>query len=83
MWLTALGLLAATLTTAANIPQVIKCWRTREADDLSLAMIVTLGSGLALWTVYGALRGDLVVVIGNAVALLIAFALLALKLRFG
>jgi MtN3 and saliva related transmembrane protein len=83
MWLTALGLLAATLTTAANIPQVIKCWRTREADDISLAMIVTLSSGLALWTVYGALRGDLVVVIGNAVALLIALALLALKLRFG
>lgn len=83
MWLTALGLLAATLTTAANIPQVAKCWRTREADDISLAMIVTLGSGLALWTVYGALRGDLVVVIGNAVALLIALALLALKLRFG
>lgn len=54
MWLTALGLLAAVLTTAANIPQVIKCWRTREADDISLAMIVTLGSGLALWTVYGA-----------------------------
>jgi MtN3 and saliva related transmembrane protein len=83
MWLTALGLLAAALTTAANIPQVIKCWRTRKADDLSLAMIVTLGSGLALWTVYGALRGDLVVVIGNAVALLIAGALFALKLRFG
>jgi MtN3 and saliva related transmembrane protein len=83
MWLTALGLLAALLTTVANIPQVIKCWRTRQAEDISLAMIVTLGSGLALWTVYGALRGDLVVVIGNAVAFLIAGALFALKLRFG
>jgi MtN3 and saliva related transmembrane protein len=83
MWLTALGLLAAALTTAANIPQVVKCWRTRKADDISLAMIVTLGSGLALWTLYGALRGDLVVVIGNTVAFLIACALLALKLRFG
>jgi len=83
MWLTALGLLAAVLTTAANVPQVIKCWRTREADDISMAMIITLGSGLALWTVYGALRGDLVVVIGNAVAFLIAGALFALKLRFG
>ncbi|MDB5603012.1 MAG: hypothetical protein JWN71_5056 [Xanthobacteraceae bacterium] len=83
MWLTALGLLAAALTTAANIPQVVKCWRTRKADDISLAMIVTLGSGLALWTVYGVLRGDLVVVIGNAVAFLIACALLGLKLRFG
>jgi MtN3 and saliva related transmembrane protein len=83
MWLTALGLLAALLTTVANIPQVIKCWRTRQAEDISLAMIVTLASGLALWTVYGALRGDLVVVIGNAVAFLIAGALFALKLRFG
>lgn len=83
MWLTALGLLAAALTTAANIPQVIKCWRTREADDISMAMIVTLGSGLALWTIYGALRGDMVVVIGNAIALLIAGALLVMKLRFG
>ena len=33
---TALGLAAATLTTAAFLPQVIKTWRTRQTRDISL-----------------------------------------------
>jgi len=80
---TVLGLLAATLTTTANLPQVWKAWRTRETADLSLAMTVILAAGLGLWVVYGILQGDAVIVIANAIAMLLALTLTALKLRHG
>ena len=40
---TLLGLAAAALTTAANVPQVWKAWRTKQTDDLSLAMTLATG----------------------------------------
>ena len=78
-----LGLLAAALTTAANVPQVLKAWRTRETRDLSLKMTLILASGLALWVVYGILQSDSVIAVANAAGLLLALSLTQLKLRFG
>jgi MtN3 and saliva related transmembrane protein len=80
---TVLGLLAAALTTTANVPQVWKAWRTGETRDLSLAMTLILASGLAVWVVYGVLQADAVIVIANAIAMVLAFSLTALKLRHG
>ena len=80
---TVVGVVAAALTTAANIPQVIKAWRTRETEDLSLRMTLTLAAGLAMWVIYGVMKSDPVIVIANAVALLLAITLSVLKLRFG
>jgi uncharacterized protein with PQ loop repeat len=52
---TAIGFLAGLLTTAANVPQVWKTYRTRSGEGLSFRMLVSLASGLTLWIVYGAL----------------------------
>ncbi len=79
---TVLGLAAAALTTAAFLPQVIKAWRTRRTRDISLGMFLVLCLGIILWLVYGVLRGDLPLVIGNAVTLVLAGTILALKLKY-
>jgi MtN3 and saliva related transmembrane protein len=80
---TVLGLAAAALTTVANVPQVWKAWRSGETRDISLAMTLILAAGLGLWTVYGVLQDDAVIVIANAIAMLLASALAGLKLRHG
>ena len=80
---TVLGLVAAALTTAANIPQVVKAWRTGETDDLSLRMTLTLAAGLAMWAIYGVMKSDPVIVAAKAFALLLAITLSVLKLRLG
>ena len=80
---TLLGLLAATLTTAANVPQVCKAWRTQETRDISLAMTLILAGGLGLWVAYGVLQGDAVIILANAAGMLLALSLTALKLRHG
>lgn len=78
---TALGTMAALLTTAANVPQVIKCFRTGRAGDLSLKMLVALSLGFALWLAYGLLREDLIISAANAISLGLVGMLITFKLR--
>ena len=76
-----LGFSAAALTTIANLPQVLKCWRTGNTDDLSLRMLLALSSGTALWTLYGVSQKDTAIVIGNSISFALALTLLLLKRR--
>jgi MtN3 and saliva related transmembrane protein len=77
----ALGGLAAFLTTFANVPQVIKCLRTRKAGDLSKKMLIALAMGFTLWLAYGAMRGDPIIMAANAVSLGLIATLLWFKWR--
>jgi MtN3 and saliva related transmembrane protein len=76
---TAIGLIAAFCTTVSYIPQVVKCWKTRKAGDLSLKMLLTLATGLALWVAYGFINGDWVIITANAVSLFLLGNLLLFK----
>ena len=78
-----IGAVAGTLSTLAFVPQVWRIWKTRSARDLSLPMYLIFTSGVALWFVYGLLLGAMPIIVGNAVTLLLAGAVLAMKLKFG
>jgi len=78
-----LGYAAGLLTTLAFVPQVTKIWKTRSAKDVSLPAFITFAVGVALWTAYGVLRQEPAIVLWNAVTLVLAAAILAMKLRFG
>jgi MtN3 and saliva related transmembrane protein len=80
---TALGLLAATLTTVAFVPQVVKTWRTRSTHDISLGMFAILVAGIVAWLLYGAIIGDVPLILANAVTLLLAGTILYFKIRGG
>jgi MtN3 and saliva related transmembrane protein len=79
----AIGILAGILTTCANIPQVIKTYRTRSGEDLSLRMLLTLAAGLAIWVWYGFLQDDLPLTLTNSVAFVLVCILIFFKRRFG
>ena len=78
---TAIGTLAAICTTVSYAPQISKCWKTGQADDLSLRMFLLLATGIALWVVYGFLRGDTVIVIANSISLCFLAIILYFKVR--
>jgi MtN3 and saliva related transmembrane protein len=80
---TTIGLLAGFLTTIAFVPQVGRIWRTRSARDVSLATFVAFTLGVALWLLYGVMIGEISIILWNAVTLVLALAILAMKLRFG
>jgi MtN3 and saliva related transmembrane protein len=77
-----LGLLAGVLTTGAWLPQVLRTLRTRETGDFAWAYLLTFGSGLACWNIYGVIRGDLPLILANAVSLLLLAAIITVKFRY-
>lgn len=77
-----LGYLAATLTTAAFLPQVLHTWRSRSARDLSVAWLVTFSIGVAGWLAYGVLMHSRPVIVGNVVTLGLTGALAYLKWKY-
>jgi MtN3 and saliva related transmembrane protein len=78
---TAVGLLAALCTTVSYIPQVVKCWKTHKAGDLSVKMLLILAAGLALWVIYGVINSDWVIVGANTVSLILLGNLVFFKVR--
>ena len=76
-----LGYLAATLTTVAFIPQVVKSLRTQSVNDLSLAMLITFNIGVGCWLVYGFLIGAGPLMAANGATLACSLILLVLKLK--
>lgn len=78
----AIGYLAATLTTAAFIPQAWLTWKTQRADGVSLGMYSIFTLGVALWLVYGLVIGAWPIVIANAITLALALFILVMKFRY-
>jgi len=76
-----IGFLAATLTTIAFIPQVIKVWRTRSTRDVSIGMYTLFTAGVALWFCYGLMIGSWPVMAANAITLILAGVVLIMKIR--
>ncbi|MBU1247189.1 MAG: SemiSWEET transporter [Proteobacteria bacterium] len=77
-----IGLLAAICTTISFLPQVLRTWKTRSVADISLSMYLVLCTGLVLWLVYGLYIGSLPVVAANAVTLVLAGAVLVMRIRY-
>ncbi len=78
-----LGFIAATLTTAAFVPQALKTLRSRDTRAISLGMYVVFAIGLCFWLAYGIVLGSWPMIFSNVVTLVLALLILALKLRHG
>ena len=76
-----IGAVAGTLTTIAFVPQVLKTWRTRRADDVSLLMLLMFTTGVGLWMIYGLMLGAVPIIVANLVTIALALSMIVLKLR--
>jgi MtN3 and saliva related transmembrane protein len=75
--------LAATLTTAAFVPQALHIIRHKETKGISLVMYVAFATGVAFWLVFGILIWNWPVMISNAITLLLTLGIIAMKLKYG
>ena len=80
---TTIGYLAGALTTVAFVPQLLKAWRSKSTEDISLLMFLTFCTGVVLWLIYGVMINSQPVIVANCVTLTLASAILALKLKYG
>jgi len=77
------GYAAALCTTGAYVPQVLRVWRTRSTQDISLKMFLVLVTGLCLWLVYGFWKSEIPLIAANGVTLMLASTILFFKLKHG
>lgn len=82
-FVTAIGFLAAALTTISFVPQAVKTWKSRSTKDMSLAMYSAFTLGVFLWLIYGIYLKSLPMIIANAITFALSFIILLLKLKHG
>lgn len=77
-----IGLIAASLTTVAFVPQVIKAWRTKSTGDLSGLMMALFFSGVFFWMIYGIMLRSVPIILTNVFIFISYFILIYLKIKY-
>jgi MtN3 and saliva related transmembrane protein len=76
-----IGSIAAVLTTTAFMPQAHHSWKTRDLSGISLPMYSLFSLGVACWLGYGLLIASWPIIVANGITLILACAVLYLKLK--
>lgn len=63
----------------STVPQIRKSVKSKKTDDVSKWLIISLIGGLSLWVFYGILKGDIIIVLANAIGVSLNLFLLFLK----
>jgi MtN3 and saliva related transmembrane protein len=80
---TLLGILAGVMTSSGYIPQIVKGFRTRRMEDVSVLMPGILGAGMLLWLAYGLHEQDVPIILANIAGSAFAFTIVAQKRLLG
>jgi MtN3 and saliva related transmembrane protein len=77
------GYIAATLTTAAFLPQVAQVWQSKSTKDLSLPTLLSFIAGVSMWLIYGLLVKSAPIIVANAVTVVLNLVILRFKFKYG
>ena len=76
------GFIAAILTTAAFLPQLIKTLKTKKADDVSLMTLIMFIIGVLCWIIYGYKISSIPILLANLITFILNFLILIFKIYF-
>ena len=76
------GIGAGILTSVSMLPQIIKTFKEKKVEDLSIVMILVLMCGVGCWIWYGILREDLPIIFTNCLSFILNSLLLFLRLKY-
>lgn len=77
-----MGLIAGAITSMGFVPQLIKGYKTKKLDDVSLYMPGIIAFGLTLWIMYGFLLKAVAIIIANAFGAICCIILIIMKIRY-
>jgi len=80
--ITIIGVIASACTALSLLPQLIKLLKEKEAENISLGMLAILFAGLGLWTYYGVLKNDWIIIISNSVSFIINLILTIFAIKY-
>jgi len=79
---TIIGIVASIFTGISLLPQLLKLIKEKRASDISMLMLATLFTGLALWIWYGFRINDWIIIFANSVSLIINFLIVIINFRY-
>jgi MtN3 and saliva related transmembrane protein len=81
-WVDLIGVAAALCSISSFAPQILKIVREKDASSVSLKTYALTVTTFVLWTAYGVLAPAWPVAAANAIAFMMASAVLGLKWRY-
>jgi MtN3 and saliva related transmembrane protein len=78
-----LGLAAGFLVSLGLVPQILRVWHLKDAQEISLPFNLLSLGGTVLWLTYGLVLGLPSVILWNGVNCVLYVILLSVKLRYG
>jgi MtN3 and saliva related transmembrane protein len=76
-----IGLIAASLTSMAYLPQAIKTIKTRDVAGISLSKYIIFIAGILCWLLYGILINDLIIIAANVITFIFSLIILVVCLQ--
>lgn len=77
-----IGIAGSIFTGVSLLPQLVKLIKEKKASDISMLMLGTLFTGLAIWVWYGFRIHDWVIVISNLFSLTVNAFIVALNINY-
>ena len=77
-----LGWIASMLCTLILVPQIIKAFKTRHTDDVSMFMLILSVSGNAFWVAHATMTQNIPLIFGAGLISLMSIILIAFKHLF-
>lgn len=77
-----IGYVAAIIGTSLMLPQVIKTYKSKKVNDLSLGMLVLYFLNCLLWLTYGIFIQAMPLIVCNFIALIISIVQLGMKIKY-
>jgi MtN3 and saliva related transmembrane protein len=81
-WTQIIGLAAGVCTATSLLPQVIKTFKEKKAEDVSLGMLFVLMAGIILWITYGFRKNDLPIIATNFFSLAVNITMTVLRIKY-
>jgi len=78
-----LGLIGGAIGTIGFIPQVIRVFKLKSAHEISLLWNLSFLAGGGCWLTYGILLQLTSVMLWSSISIILAFALIYAKLKYG
>ena len=76
------GYFAAILTTLAFLPQLIKTFNTKKAEDVSLITLIMFLTGVLSWIIYGYKISSTPILIANLITFILNLLIPIFKVTF-
>ena len=75
-------IVAGILTSVSMLPQLIKILKEKDAQNVSIVMIIVLICGLSVWIVYGVMREDWPLIVTNSFSVLVNTLILIFMIKY-